>query len=147
MKGFTFAAAKNTIVPRLGQCLLAYTSNKQIGAGTKPFLVIGLSTRYVTLFYIPDLRPVKIRVNEWPHMAAKEKRPGSMANIRTLLVMAVDRYRKAHKKYNRQAVKMAFQVIDNVLGDNDNDLPGSDSGGRSADILAAWRRGGDREKG
>lgn len=73
----------NKIEPKRGMALQVYMSRVDIGSGVRSFLVIGVSSRYVTLFYASKLKAIKIRRKEWPYYHAVEYVPDrdSLAHI------------------------------------------------------------------
>lgn len=103
MRRYHIEAAKphkvlNTLEPKLGLCIQAYFSRKDIGSGVRAFFVIGVSPRYVTLFYPPTLYAFKIKLKkEWPYLAAKEY----SCNY-TFIITSVEEKRRMYREYNRR---------------------------------------------
>lgn len=132
--GFSFTKAKNSIAPYPGQCLKMYTYDKRLGAGTKPFLVIGCSSRYITLYYIPALLPIKVRQKHWPHVVITETECHQEA-LRTELVKAVEWHQRRARAFDTRAADAAMFVINNLLPSENDNAPDTDSTSGAPSII------------
>lgn len=82
----------NTIEPRKGMTLQIYMSRKDVGSGLREYLVLGVSHRYVTLFYPPGLLVLRIKRKAWPFLHAVSYK----ANIQTLIANVEKRLADMH---------------------------------------------------
>lgn len=110
MPSFSFKPALNTIDPVPGMMVAVYMSDVKLGSGIKPFLVIGASPRYVTLYYVPRLLPVRIKRRLWPTYHATVMRR-DVVLITTELNTAIADYIGAAKRFDAACVRRAYTVL------------------------------------
>ncbi len=100
----------NNIRPVRGMCLNIYTYRTDIGSGTRNVIIVGLSPRYVTLFYAPKLYSFKVKRKEWGTVPAVEYECSTQ-----WLIDAITRSAQEHDKYamrySKVTVARALEVL------------------------------------
>lgn len=107
------AKAINSIEPYVGAVFNIYLSTAQIGSGVKRFLVIGVSPRFISLFYIPRLLCVKIKRHEWPHLAVVVPTTAlqTKASMHAAIVATMHHRVNVGESFNHRNVARALEVI------------------------------------
>lgn len=100
----------NSITPRKGLGVQVYMSRRDIGSGVRPFLIIGVSSRYVTLFYAPKLHVVKIKRLDWPTYHAAEFIPNPAIIVRQI-AMDWERAKDMGLRTNKAHIIRALEVL------------------------------------
>lgn len=105
----------NSILPRKGQTVQVYVSRQDMGYGIRPFIVIGVSSRYVTLFSVTNLKAFKIKRLDWPTFHVVEFSPNLGDILRQ--ISASWEIVKAHGgRTNRAHIERALEVLEPLIG-------------------------------
>lgn len=111
---FSFKKPLNTITPQRGMVVSVYVSDKDIGSGSKPFLVLAVTGRYVTMLHIPLLKCLRIRRAAWPGYAARVLQVPAIQLFEELTTVA-KRHTLQGKRWSANVVGRAFKVIEEWL--------------------------------
>jgi hypothetical protein len=101
---------KNSVTPRKGLHVNIYFSTQKLGSGVKPYLIIGVTGRYVTLYSIPRLLSVKVKRHQWPELVVGVA-PIKPVVIAEQLTQAVERAVSAGWRFDKAAMVRATEII------------------------------------
>lgn len=114
MAVISFRKALNKVTPSVGMTVAAYFSIAKLGSGTKPFLIIAITGRYVTLFYIPTLSVLRVKCCHWPRIPLN-----AVAVEPIQLFEELTQSMAAHtlkgKRWNARSVGRAARVIEEMM--------------------------------
>lgn len=114
MASFSFKKPLNSITPQRGMVVSVYVSDKDIGSGSKPFLVLAVTGRYVTLLYIPLLKCLRIRRAAWAGYAARVLQVTPIQLFEEI-TFAAKRHTLQGKRWNVSVVGRALKTIEEWL--------------------------------
>lgn len=69
------------ITPCRGMSVICFVDRQDIGSGFRPFHVLAVGKKWITLYYVPTLRQFKVHEKEWAQMRPVLYRPSDAYNV------------------------------------------------------------------
>ena len=97
--------------PQVGMVISVYLDRADVGSGTRQYVITRVGRRYVTLFYIPQLKTVRIKQKDWGTMRAIRTDSPNMEKLAAGVEGQVDKYIRHNMQYSQVEVDRVLAIL------------------------------------
>lgn len=97
--------------PAVGMVISIYLDRADVGSGMRQYVITRVGRRYVTLFYIPQLKSVRIKNKDWATMQAIRVDSPEGAKLAAGVEMQVDKYKRHGMQYSQVEVDRVLAIL------------------------------------